>query len=179
VSDPVFEGFLKQQFRQGMALAQQSDLLDLQPMDPGKETPSRYLARFHCKGLVRERSGSVVEASEFHVGIWFPSDYLRQVDPLKVITWLHPLNVWHPNIALGLPVICLGRIAPATELVDLLYEIYEVITYQNWAPHDGLNPEACQWARNHQDRFPTDRRPLKRRTLNLQVQDAKDTSNPS
>jgi hypothetical protein len=34
-----------------------------------------------------------------------------------------------------------------------------------------LNPEAAQWARNHQDLFALDRRPLKRRTLRLAIRD--------
>jgi hypothetical protein len=31
-----------------------------------------------------------------------------------------------------------------------------------------LNPIACQWARNHQERFPLDTRPLKRRSREAQ-----------
>ena len=61
------------------------------------------------------------------------------------------------------------KILPGTELCDILYTLYEMISYSNWAPHDGLNQEACQWARNHQDLFPLDRRPLKRRALDLHV----------
>jgi hypothetical protein len=162
VHDPVFEGFLRAQHRGGTELARQSDLLDLRPIDK-----DRYIARFLCKGLVRGRGGEVVEASEFHVGIWFPSTYLRHVEPWKILTWLYPLNAWHPNVRP--PAICVGPITPGTELVDLLYRCYEIIRYFNWAPHDGLNGEASQWARNHQERFPVDRRPLRRRALDLQV----------
>ena len=82
-------------------------------------------------------SGEIVEASEFHVGLWFPSDYCRHADPFHVLTWLYPHNIWHPNIRP--PVICVGKITPATDLCDLLYQCYEIITYFNWAPHNGLN----------------------------------------
>jgi hypothetical protein len=34
---------------------------------------------------------------------------------------------------------------------------------------DALNKAACAWAREHQDRFPVDRRPLRRRQLELTV----------
>jgi hypothetical protein len=169
MSDPVREGFLQQQLAQGMALAEQSDLLEL--LHQGLD---RYIAVFRCKGLVCAASGEIVEASEFHVGIWFPSDYCRHANPFQVLTWLYPQNVWHPNIRP--PLMCVGRIAPATNLCDLLYQCYEIITYCNWAPHDGLNLAACQWARNHQDRFPIDRRPLKRRTIDIHVTEAAATS---
>jgi len=162
MSDDVFEGFLKQQFAEGMALASQSDLFELLPQDL-----DRYVASFHCKGLVRGRDGEVVEASEFHVGIWFPSDYCRHADPLKVLTWLYPLNVWHPNVRP--PLICIGHIMPAMGLADLIYQVYEIITYQNFATHDPLRGEVAEWAWNRMDRFPVDRRPLKRRALNLPV----------
>jgi hypothetical protein len=162
MSDLIHEAFLRQQLADGTALAAQSDLLDLQPL-----SIDRYVASYQCKGLVRAADGEIVEASDFEVGIWFPSDYCRHADPFQVLTWLHPLNIWHPNIRP--PVICVGRIPPATELCDLLYQIYEIITYFNWAPHDGLHQLACQWARNHQDRFPVDRRPLKRRSRDIRV----------
>ena len=163
--DPIFAAFLRAQREAGMELAGASDLLDLEALDD-----DRYLARFRCKGLVRERDGQVVPASEFHVGIWFPSNYLRHVHPPEVLTWLYPLNAWHPNVLP--PAICAGSITPGTELVDLLYQCFEIITYVNWAPHDALNGAASQWARNtKQYTFPLDDRPLKRRALKLKVKD--------
>jgi len=170
MNDPVLNAFLEQQLRQGIELAANSDLLELVPDPTGVGPPSRFIARYTCKGLVKIQDGAVCQAAEFAVGIWFPSEYLRQVEPLKTLTWLGPTNAWHPNI-LG-HAICIGRIIPGTELVDLLYQCYEIITYHNWAPHDALNPEAAQWARNNQQRFPVDRRPLKRRLLDLQIEDA-------
>ena len=167
MNDPVLKAFLDAQYKEGIELARQSDLLDLLPEASGDDPPNRYLARFTCKGLVRGRDGEVTEASDFLVGIWFPSYYLRRVNPPETLTWLEPTNVWHPNIAA--PEICVGKITPGTELVDLIYQIYEMITYFNWVPHDPLNPGASQWARNHQEVFPVDRRPLKRRKLNLKV----------
>ena len=167
--DKVFRGFLNQQLAQGMKLSEESDLLDLLPLAANSDPPDRYLAKFYCKGIVRSEGGEIVEASEFHVGIWFPSDYLRHVRPFETLTWLHPFNAWHPNVLP--PAICVGKIPAGTELVDLLYQAFEIITYNTWASHDALNREAAQWARNNQHRFPIDRRPLKRRTLQLTVQD--------
>ena len=162
--DRIYESFLAHQFREGLALSRASDLVEIVPADD--ELPSRYLARFHCKGLVKR--GSTVEvASRFEVGIRFPPDYLRRADPNAVLTWLGPRNVFHPNISYQMPVICVGRLAPGTSLVDLIYQVYEVISYQKvtMREDDALNTHACGWARRHRDRFPVDRRPLRRRTL--------------
>ena len=162
MSDPVYERFLKRQLSEGLALASQSDLFELFPQDL-----DRYVAVFHCKGLVRGADGVVSEASEFHTGIWFPSDYCRHVDPYTVLTWIFPFSIWHPNVRV--PLVCAGRIAPSTGLCDLIFQLYEIITYQNFATHDALNGAAAQWARNNQHLLPVDRRPLKRRVLDLRV----------
>ena len=166
----IFDSFLKCQFEEGMALAQESDLLDLAPSP--EDPPDRYMVRFTCRGLVQAEGGEVVEADYFMVGIRFPPDYLRRVEPFEVLTWLGPANVFHPNISDQAPIICVGRLSPGTGLVDLLYQVFEIVTYQRvtMREDDALNPVACAWARRNQDRFPIDHRPLKRRELKLQVE---------
>lgn len=160
MSDLVYESFLEEQWRAASQLAEDSDILQLALL-----APNRCRALFLCKGFVRQSDGQIVEAASFEVGFWFPADYLRRVDPLEVVTWLSP--IWHPNVLP--PYACLGPITPGTELVDLIYRCFEVITYSSWASHDPLNGEAAVWARHNQYRFPVDRRALKRRALNLQV----------
>lgn len=159
--DPVYEAFLARQHEEGVALAAASDLLELVPLDG--TPPSRYIARFKCSGLVQSPNGRVTEADRFEVGIWFPSDYLRRAEPWEVLTWLGPRRVFHPNISDQWPVICVGRLTPGTWLVDLLYQCFEIISYQKvtMREDDALNPAACAWARENQNRFPIDRRPLK------------------
>lgn len=166
--DPIFEAFLRRQCGEGMALAQASDLLELVE---SPFAPPHFVARFRCKGLVRDPDGEVREADRFEVGIWFPPTYLRCAESFEVLRWFGPVNIWHPNISDKLPLICVGRLAPGTSLVDLLYQIYEIITYHKYMPReaDALNQAACAWARRNQDRFPVDRRPLKRRKLDLEV----------
>jgi hypothetical protein len=167
MQDKIFEAFLKRQYEEGMALARSSDLLDLFPMSD--DPPDRYIAQFRCHGLVRSSDGDVVEADHFEVGIWFPSDYLRRAEPFQVLTWLGPCAVFHPNISDKAPFICVGKLAPNTALVDILYQCFEIITYNKvtMREDDALNAEACVWARENQQRFPIDRRPLKRRALDL------------
>ena len=59
--------------------------------------------------------------------------------------------------------------APGTSLVEIIYQIFEILTYVKVNTKDPLNKDACSWAREHQSEFPIDRRPLKRRTLSLEV----------
>ena len=90
----------------------------------------------------------------------------------RLPTKKHPdIVAWHPNISARAPFICIGRIAPGMSLTDIIHQLYEIICYQRYTPNefDSLNKDCCSWARANSDRFPTDSRPLKRRTLNLNV----------
>jgi hypothetical protein len=173
--DPIFRAFLARQEQEAEALNRDSDLVRLLPAGgvPG-EPPDRYLMTLLCSGVVRARDGAVREAAEFHLGVWFPPDYLRRADPFEVLTWLHPRNVFHPNISDTLPVVCVGRLNPGTALVDLAYQCFEMVTYNKvtMREDDALNRAACAWARDNQHRFPLDRRPLKRRRLALEMEPA-------
>lgn len=165
--DQIFEAFLDTQFDQGMALARASDLLELAPVD--SPSHQRYVAEFRCRGLVRLPNGDIEEGDRFGVGIHFPDDYLRRVDPYQILFWLGPQNVWHPNISDKAPAICLGHLGPATPLVDLLYQVFEIITYHKYSAVDSLNQGAAAWARQNQHRFPVDTRPLKRRVVTFDL----------
>ena len=168
--DPILEAFLIRQYEEGMDLARGSEVLSLAPLPSEGSVPNCYLATFRCRGMVRQPDGEIAETDdEFRVGIAFPPDYLRTVRPEEITIWLGPAHVWHPNIAP--PFICLGRVHPATHLVDLLYQSYEVITYQKvtMREDDALNVRACPWVRGHQHLFPLDRRALKRRSPGFRV----------
>jgi len=162
-NDAIFAHFLERQVVEGLELAAQSDLLRLHVLP---QAPPHFVAEFFCKGLVRDQGGAIREHDRWDVGIWFPPDYMRRVDPFDVLRIFTP-DCWHPNISRELPLVCVGRLAPGTGLVDILYQVYEVLTYQKYNPreNDSLNPLACAWARENQHRFPVDRRPLKRRKL--------------
>jgi hypothetical protein len=168
--DPVLTGFLGQQREQAMALNGDSDLVEIQPM--AGDPPSRYRVELRCKGLVRSVDGAVNEADRFEIGIWFPSDYLRRADPFQVLTWLGPPDVFHPNISDIVPLICIGRLSRGTSLVNIVYRLFDLVTYSNvtMVEHDALNRAACAWARENRHRFPIDRRPLKRRTLTFSME---------
>ena len=169
-TDLIYSRFLERQLEEGMALAQASDILHLQ-VPPF--APPHFFAEYRCKGLARDAAGEIKEADVFHVGIYFPPDYLRQVNPFDVVRLFTP-GVWHPNVSQDRPFICIGRLTPGTSLVDILYQIFDILTYQKYNPRedDSLNKAACAWARQNQHLFPIDRRPLKRRVLCLEARPA-------
>ncbi len=173
-ADRVYEAFLDKQQEDGAALVRASGRVELLPVGRRGGAPNRYLASFHCPTLVRRPDGSVTTADRFDVGIFFGPDYLRNVEPHQVVAWLNPEHVLHPNVRP--PFICLGSIGAGTPLVALLYQIFEIATFRNFATHDGLNLEACQWARNHLDWFPLDDRPLVPRRLDLRCDMVKEAS---
>jgi hypothetical protein len=164
MADRILESFLRAQERDGRALASESDLISLHPEG---SPPDRYVLELRCTGLVELSPNEVVEAHHFEVSIWFPSNYLRFADAYRVLSWIAPRNVWHPNISVTDKLICVGPVAPGTELVDLMYRVFEVVTWQKvtMREDDALNAAACQWSRQHRDRYPVDRRPLKRQPL--------------
>jgi len=162
MNDKVFTSFLQRQHTEAQALSAKSDILRLAPV--AGVPPQQYIAEFRCQGVVQDREGRVGVGGLFVVGILFPNDYLRRAATQEVLAWLAPANVLHPNILGPAGVICIGRLEPGTGLVDILYQVFEIIVYRKFNPreHDSLNRLACSWARNNQGRFPTDSRPLKR-----------------
>jgi hypothetical protein len=167
MNDHILESFLTKTYEQATALAAESDLFSIVPVGP--KPYQRFIIRYRCKGLVRE-GDDVREANYFEVGIHMPNDYLRRADPARVITWFGPREVWHPNILARY--VCAGRVYPATSLTDLIYQVYEIVSWQKVTMNefDALNIDACSWARNNPDRFPVDARPLKRRSREFTVE---------
>ncbi len=163
MNDSVWRSFLERQYEAGAELAAHSDVMTVHPMLDPVGPPTRYMARYHCTMVLRGADGQIGPAeSECDVGITFAEDHLRYVDPLRVVTWLGPSNIVQPNVRP--PFACVGHVFPGIELVDLLYSIFEIICYFNWASDDALNEEAAAWARRHQHLFPCERRTLRRRT---------------
>jgi hypothetical protein len=169
MANKILDSFLRRQYEEGKRLAAESDLLRLIPV--GSEPYDRFVAEYRCTGLVRQANGEISEANRFAVGVWFPGDYIRRADPFQVLTWLFPRHAWHPNIGDKAPVICVGRIAPGTPLIDILYQVFEIITFNKvtMREDDALNLAACAWARQNTHRFPIDHRPLKRRAIQFQL----------
>lgn len=96
MDDRIYTLFLEDQFAEGSELARSSDLLELLPVVGSP--PSAYVARFRSRGYLRETNGEIVEGNHFEVGIRFPPDYLRNVRPFEILTWLGPRQIFHPNV---------------------------------------------------------------------------------
>jgi len=158
--DPVLEKFLERQLQIGQQLSQDSTLLDLMPAQ--QALPSQYLAHFKCQGLVLTKDDQVVEADSFLVRIRFPRTYL-QIPNQRIVSWMGPRNVFHPNLFGPAEQMCIGDIPVGTPLDFLLEQCFRVITYQKLTMRedDALDARACVWARRNQHRFPIDPRPLR------------------
>jgi len=166
--DRVVSLFLQRQRDDAMAFTRESDLVTISPI-----SPQHFAVRLRCKGLVQVRPGEIVTAEHFEFGVYMPSDYLRQANPFEVVTWFGPGNIWHPNISNKAPFICIGHLIPGTPLVDIIHRVFQIVAYQKvtMREDDDLNREACAWARQNQQRFPIDGRPLKRRLISLEIED--------
>ncbi len=99
------------------------------------------------------------------VQIALPSDYPRTA---PVVLVLAPPNLFHPNIAGRL--VCLGAHAPTLWLDEKCRRLWDLLSYRLFTMGEGLNEEACRWARHHQELFPTDKRPFcDRKTWQIEV----------
>jgi len=174
MSDPIYNAFLARQLEEGQRLAASSDLFSLITPEPvSGQSAAHFLLEFRCKGLARQ-AGRVVENSLWHIGVFFPENYLRTaVKVWEVLSYWGPApEPWHPNIGIGAPSLICMHLTPGASLVEITLGLYDLLTWNLFATGDeGLNHAAAQWSR-HQDpkRFPVDRRPLKRRTVTLDVQ---------
>ena len=141
--DRVFQSWLERQHADGTALAGASDILSL--WSEADSPPRRYVARFDCRTMVRTTG---------EVELWRGCEVLIQ---------------FPPNVAP--PFLCIGRIAPGTSLCELIFQLYEILTFQKLTPRedDALNRDACAWARRNMQRFPLDARPLKRRAAKFEI----------
>ena len=160
--DRIFASWLERQRRDALELSAASDHLTIDP-EPGMRPASRFIAQFSAPTMVRTND-EVRRIEAFTVLIQFPPSFLRSAhDAGQIVNVIEPNQVWHPNV-MG-PFICLGHIAPGTGLIELIFQVYEILTFQKLTPRedDALNHNACVWARQHMAEFPLSAAPLSRR----------------
>ena len=146
MNDPILQRFVETQRRAAaMFSAANPDICEVDCL-----TDTRFLVRFRCPVMIRRPGHEARIGRGCDVGITFGPNHLRRIDP-GVATMLTPF-VFHPNILSS--AVCLGRIAPAAPLTDILVQLYEMIIWKNFSPNDCLNPEAAQWVRNNPERVP-------------------------
>lgn len=163
----IFDEFLDEMARAGAELAAQSDILRLTRL-PVPHV-GIFLAEFDLPYLARRPGGGLeVAAGPLGVVIHFGTDYLRRASPLEVVQ-VREMDIWHPNVRW--PVLCVGDVQAGMALPFLLRHVYEVLTYQNFALDDALEPEAACRLREDPallDLLPPPPR-LVRRRLDLEV----------
>jgi ubiquitin-protein ligase len=112
--------------------------------------PQRYCLAFNMKGLVEKADGRIVKKKDHVVEISLLKSYPRQAPVCRMLT-----PVFHPNIAPH--VICIGDDWSAGEsLVQLIFRIGELITYQSYNIKSPLNGSAARWVEENLSRLPID-----------------------
>lgn len=166
--DRVYEAFIEGQNVAAQTLNQASDIVHITSKKLNRG--HLYIVKLLCKGLVND-NGTIKEHGQFELGVHFPEHYLRRCDPATIVCWYSPSNVWHPNIKP--PFLCLGRVTPGMQLVDIVHQAYEIISYQKVTMNesDALNHDACAWARANSNKFPIDKRPLRQRTVQFNIEE--------
>ena len=120
--------------------------------------PEKYLVVFRCRGLMKVRSGDIVETNQHLLDVVFGLDYPAR--PPRFV-WLTP--IWHPNIVP--PYLCTeGRpFAIGVTLDQICLMVGQMIQYRNYNLGDPLGvqgKEVAEWAASNKDRFPVDTRGL-------------------
>jgi hypothetical protein len=174
--DKVLTRFLQNSFWKATKLLAESDVLSI--IDLEGDPPFLFLLGFNnISHLIKdpEREEVVSLMSPVFANIFFPPDYLRSVDPalyLKMVA-IPDQGFFHPNVKLPHGWVCLGHdFLPGTDLSDLIFHLYDIITYRNVTvdERDALNPEACRYLRQNPEVIAGLKNPpLRRRKLNVQV----------
>ncbi len=154
----VNEAFLLGQLLEIDTLCKSSDRLFSSPYEFSEGgAPTSYVFRLMCRSPVKVDGVIQISEREHLICVAMPDDYLQIAhDPGHILCLLEPTTLFHPNI-IG-PMICIGDIAPATAVVDILVRTYEVLTCQriNMRENEALNYAACEWARHAKLPLQTD-----------------------
>ncbi|MFQ6114402.1 MAG: hypothetical protein ACE5NG_10010 [bacterium] len=186
-ADKIYLRFLENSFEKAKQLEAESDILTIE----GKRgnPPYNFLLKFEpIHHLIQNIDNGQIQLTEgpVFVDIYFPEDYLRSLDPdfyLKVVGILNP-EFFHPNVKMLLGYVCLGHdFLPGTPLSDLIYHLYDIITYHNTTvdERDAFNPAACRYLREYPEIIKQlNNPPLRRRKLkvNILVEDLKVKQKP-
>ena len=169
MTDRIREAFLERQYRDALALNADSDIVTLTPVEGNP--PDRYVIDYRCRGLRRDVDGIIRPHDRFVVGVHLSDAYLKSIpNPVQVLTIMHPVGAFHPNIAERAPFICPGRLPPGMSIVELAYQLWELWTWRSFNLVDSLNAEAARYGREHRSELPLDQRPLKRHAVSFTVE---------
>jgi len=127
--------------------------------DPESLPPDRYVVKFsNVKGLkLSDNSADRKELeiiSDHIIEIYLHADYPRLKPQSYILS-----KIFHPNFRMASPNdICIGDYwASGETLVDIIYQIGEMITYKTYNVTSPLNGIAAKWAKENTEVFPIDK----------------------
>lgn len=121
--------------------------------------PEKYTVTFrNIKGLkltenVTKDKKELEVITEHKIEIYLHADYPRLKPQSNMIS-----DIFHPNFRMASPHdICIGDYwASGETLVDIIYQVGEMITYQTYNVTSPLNGIAAKWAKENIELFPLD-----------------------
>jgi len=80
-------------------------------------------------------------------------------------------DIFHPNFRMAHPHdICIGDFwASGETLVDIIYQVGDMIMYKNYNVTNPLNGIAAKWAREHPNFFPLDNKELRQGEVDISI----------
>ena len=136
-----------------------------------QSVPERYFVSFNIKGLKLSPDSTkdnriILISREHKIEIYLHIDYPRMKPVANILT-----PIFHPNFRTASPHdICIGDYwASGETLVDIIYQIGEMIMYQNYNVESPLNGPAALWAKKNIERFPVDNTNIRRGDMKEEV----------
>lgn len=134
--------------------------------------PERYFVNIkNVKGLkLTENSSNNKKELEIikdhRIEIYLHSDYPRLKPQCNILS-----EMFHPNFRMASPNdICIGDYwASGETLVDIVYQIGDMITYQSYNVTSPLNGIAAKWAKENIALFPIDKANLRQGEIEIDL----------
>src|SRR5881394_3404026 len=113
--------------------------------------PEKYTFEFKVAGLVPMGEDGFSRTDTHKVEVFLSLDYPRRPPFCRMLT-----PCYHPNI--DPQKICIGDHWNAGQsLVQLMFRVAEMITYQSYNTKSPLNAQAAAWAEQHADDLPLEK----------------------
>ncbi|MBK8552333.1 MAG: hypothetical protein IPL53_15200 [Ignavibacteria bacterium] len=134
--------------------------------------PEKYFVKIkNIKGLkltdnAKEDKKELEIIREHKFEIYLHSDYPRLKPQCNILT-----EIFHPNFRMATPNdICIGDYwASGETLVDIIYQIGDMISYQSYNVTSPLNGIAAKWAKENIALFPIDNTNLRQGEIEISL----------
>lgn len=142
--------------------------------DENELPPQRYVVEYRgIKGLKliknEELDRKELEILDNHrIEIYLHADYPRLKPQCNIVS-----EIFHPNFRMASPNdICIGDYwASGETIVDIIYQIGEMIMYQSYNVTSPLNGIAAKWARENSSIFPIDKANIRQGEIDVFLHD--------